>query len=156
MAKVGRASRNASLMRVETLGNATGAPVAKTLGSSETGEVYFVDHNNASALTIKLPAFKAGAYFKFILKTKLAAAGTIVFNSADNTAGDFAGGIVEQVLNAGDGAISYQLCGSHDILTINDDANIGSWVECVSDGSKWYWTGIVLVEAVGPNVVFST
>lgn len=150
MAKVGRAARNSSLMRLETISS------DKTIGAAETGEIYLIDHNAASALTINLPAMKAGAYFKFILKTKLAENGTIVFNSADNTAGDFAGCIVEQVLHAGDGAVSAQLCGSHDILTINDDANIGSWLECVCDGSKWYWTGCVLVEAVGPNVVFSS
>jgi len=156
MSKIGRASRNSSLMRVETLGNATSTPTAKVIGAAETGEIYFIDHNHASALTITLPALKAGAYFRFQLVTKLAADGTIVINSKDNTAGDFAGGIVEQVLHAGDGAVSYQLCGSHDILTINDDANIGSWFECVCDGSKWHWTGIVLTEAVGPNVAWST
>ena len=157
MSKVGRASRNASLKRMETLGNGTSATSAtRTILPAESGETYLIDHNHASALTLTLPALKEGAHFKFILKTKLTANGTIVINSADNTAGDFAGGIVEQVLNAGDGAVSYQLCGSHDILTINDDVNIGSWLECVCDGSKWYWTGIVLVEAVGPNVVFSS
>ena len=156
MSKVGRAATVGSKQRVETLGNGSSEATAKTIGKDETGELYLIDHNHASALTITLPPLRDGAYFKFILKTKLTANGTIVFNSADNTAGDFAGGIVEQVLNAGDGAVSYQLCGSHDILTINDDANIGSWLECVSDGEKWYWTGCVLVEAVGPNVVFST
>ncbi len=156
MSKIGRASRNSSLVRLETLGNATSAPTAKVIADAESGEVYLIDHNHASALTITLPALKAGAYFRFQLKTKLAANGTIVINSKDNTAGDFAGGIVEQVLNAGDGAVSYQLCGSHDILTINDDANIGSFVECVCDGTSWHWTGTVLTEAVGPNVVFSS
>ena len=37
MAKVGRAARNASLMRVETVSS------DKTIGDAETGEVYFVD-----------------------------------------------------------------------------------------------------------------
>ena len=156
MSKVGRASRNASLMRVETLGSGTDSPTAKTIGDAETGEVYFIDHNNASALTITLPALKAGAYFRFQLKTKLANNGTIVIQSKDGTEGDFAGGIVEQVLNAGDGAVSYQLCGSHHKLTINDDANIGSFVECICDGTSWHFTGTVLTEAVGPNVVFGT
>ena len=59
MAKVGRASRNASLMRVETLGNGTSATSAtRTLASAESGEVYLIDHNHASALTITLPAMK--------------------------------------------------------------------------------------------------
>jgi len=150
MSKIARSARVASRQRVETI------TADKTIASAETGECFLIDWNTASALTITLPAMQDGAYFKFMLKTKLAVNGTIVFNSADNTAGDFAGGVIEQVLHAGDGAVSYQLCGSHDILTINDDANIGSWLECVCDGSKWYWSGIVLVEAVGPNVVFSS
>ena len=156
MAKVGRAARVASRQRVETLGNGTSAATAKVIASAETGETYLIDHNNASALTITLPAMQDGAYFKFIVKTKLTANGTIVIQSSEATAGDFIGGVVEQVLNAGDGAVSYQLCGSHDILTLNDDVNAGSWVECVCDGSNWYITGIILVEAVGPNAVFST
>lgn len=151
MAKVGRAATVGSRQRTETI------TASKTIGKDETGEVYLVDWNGGSALTITLPPLRDGAYFKFILKTKLADnAGSIVINSADNTAGDFAGGIVEQVLSASDGAVSYQLCGSHDVLTISDDANIGSWLECVCDGSKWHWTGTVLVEAIAPNVVFST
>jgi len=156
MAKVGRSARVGSRQRVETLGNSTGTPTAKTIGAAETGELYLIDHNNASALTITLPPKQDGAYFKFIVKTKLDAAGSIVIQSSEATAGDFIGGVVEQVLNAGDGAVSYQLCGSHDILTLNDDVNAGSWVECVCDGSNWYITGHVLVEAVGPNAVFSS
>ena len=99
MSKIARSARVASRQRVETI---TATP--KTIASAEAGEFYLIDWNTASALTINLPAMQDGAYFKFMLKTKLAANGTIVINSADNTAGDFAGGIVEQVLHAGDGA----------------------------------------------------
>ncbi len=150
MSKVARSARVASRQRVETIS------ADKTIASAETGELYLIDHNAASALTITLPAMQDGAYFKFIVKTKLTANGTIVIQSSEGANGDFAGGVVEQVLNAGDGAVSYQLCGSHHKLTLNDDINIGSNIECVCDGSTWYVTGIVLVEAVGPNAVFGT
>jgi len=157
MSRVARSARVASRQRVETLGNGTSAATAKTIAKGETGELYLIDHNHASALTITLPTMQDGAYFKFIVKTKLDDnSGSIVIQSSEATAGDFIGGVVEQVLNAGDGAVSYQLCGSHDILTISDDVNAGSWIECVCDGSNWYITGIVLVEAVGPNAVFSS
>jgi hypothetical protein len=149
MAKVGRAAFNSSRKRVEAIS------ADKTILSAEAGELYLIDHNAASALTITLPAMQDGAYFKFIVKTKLAADGTIVLKSSEATAGDFAGGVVEQVLDAADGAVSYQLAGAHHTLTLNDDVNIGSNIECVCDGSKWYITGTVLVEAVGPNAVFS-
>jgi len=150
MSRVARSARVASRQRVETI------TASKTIESAETGELYLIDFNAASALTITLPAMQDGAYFKFIVKTKLVEnAGSIVIQSSEATNGDFVGGIVEQVLNAGDGAISYQLCGSHKILTLNDDVNIGSYVECVCDGSSWYITGHILTEAVGPNAVFS-
>ena len=158
MAKVGRAARNASLMRVETLGNGTAAPAAKTIAPAETGEVYFIDHNHGSALTITLPAMKAGAYLKFIWKTAMTDdSATVVFNSADNTAGDFGGSIIEYTVHATDGAVATETCGSEDILTIGsaNDTSIGSWLEVVCDGSTWYWTGCIIGAAVG-NAVFST
>jgi hypothetical protein len=51
-------------------------------------------------------------------------AGSIVIQSSEGVNGDFVGGVVEQVLNAGDGAVSYQLCGSHHKLTLTDDINM--------------------------------
>jgi len=158
MAKVARAARNSSLMRVETLGNGTSAATAKTIASAETGELYFIDHNHASNLTITLPAMKAGAYLKFIWVTAMADnTARVVFNSADNTAGDFAGTIIEQVANGSDGATATETAGSHDILTIgsSNDTSIGSWLEVVCDGSTWHWTGCIIGAAVG-NAVFST
>ena len=98
MSRVARSARVASRHRVETIS------ADKTITTAETGETYLIDHNAASALTITLPALQDGAYFKFIFKTKLAANGTVVFNSATNTAGDFGGAVIEQTLHATDGA----------------------------------------------------
>ena len=151
MSRVARAARNASLMRVETLGNGTSTAVGseKVIASAEAGELYFIDHNHASALTITLPAMKAGAYFKFLWITDMTAAGTVVFNSADNTASDFAGSILEVVTGGSDAASAFQAIGAHDILTVNDDIDPGSWLEVICDGSTWYWTGNLSVSAVG-------
>ena len=155
MAKVGRASRNASLMRVETLGSGTDAPTAKVIGDAETGEVYFIDHNHASALNVTLPAMKAGAYFKFIWITDMTAAGTVVFTSADTTDGDFFGAVLEQVTGGSDAATAMVVCpDDDDTLTINDDVDPGSWLEVVCDGEQWHWTGVISVDAVG-KAVFS-
>ena len=149
MAKVARAARNASLMRVETI------TADKTLTSAETGEVYFINYNTAAALTITLPAMKAGAYFKFIWIADFTADGTVVFNSATNTAGDFGGSVFEQVTGGSNANSAVQLCGSHDILTISDDIDIGSYLEVFCDGSTWYWTGHLSVSAVGLSVFSS-
>jgi len=147
-------------MRVETLGNGTSTAVGseKTIAAAEAGELYLIDHNHASALTITLPAMKAGAYFKFIWVTLMDDnTATVVFNSADNTAGDFGGTIIEQVPHAADGVTSTETCASEDILTIGstNDTSIGSWLEVVCDGSTWWWTGTIIGAAAG-NAVFST
>lgn len=157
MAKVARAARNSSLMRVETLGNGTSAATAKVIESAESGELYFIDHNHAGALTITLPAMKAGAYFKFLFITDFTAAGTIVINSKDNTAGDIVGSVFEQITGGSnaDSAVQLSPAATNDILTLNDDIDIGSYIECFCDGSKWIVSGHLSVSAVG-LAVFST
>ena len=158
MAKVGRASRNSSLMRVETLGDGTSAPTAKVIGDAETGEVYFIDHNHASALTITLPALKAGAYFKFIFVTAMSDnTATVVIDSKDQTNGDMVGTVLETTTHATDGAMATETAGAHHKLTIGsaNDTSVGSWVECVCNGSAWIVTGNIIAAAVG-NAAFGT
>jgi len=158
MGKVGRAATVASKQRTETLGNGTSAAVAKNIGKDETGELYLIDHNHASNLTITLPPKRDGAYFKFIWKTAMTDnTARVVFNSNTNTAGDFGGTIVEYTTHATDGAVATETCGSEDVLTIggSDDTAIGSWLEVVCDGTTWWWTGNIIGAAVG-LAVFST
>jgi hypothetical protein len=158
MAKVGRAARVASRQRVETLGNATSAATDKTIVAGETGELYLIDHNHGSDLNITLPPMQDGAYFKFIWKTEAADDDAdVVFTSTEATNGDFAGTIIEQVANGTDGATATETAaGSAKTLRIGSSSNtsIGSWVECVCDGTKWYWTGCQIAAAVG-TVAFS-
>ena len=157
MSRVARSARVASRQRVETLGNGASAPTAKTIEKGETGELYLIDHNHGSDLTITLPPMQDGAYFKFIWKTAAADnAADVVINSHEATAGDFAGTIVEQVANGSDGATATETAGSHKTLRVGsaNDTSIGSWIECVCDGSKWYFTGCIIAAAVG-NAVFS-
>ncbi len=158
MAKVGRAARVASRQRVETLGNGTSAPTAKTIEAGETGELYLIDHNNASDLNITLPPMQDGAYFKFYWKTAMTDnASDVVFTSSEGVNGDFAGTIVEQVANGTDGATATETAGgTAKTLRIGSasDTSIGSWLECVCDGEKWYWSGCQIAAAVG-TVAFS-
>ncbi len=150
MSKIGRASRNASLLRVETLGNGTSAPTAKTITSAESGETYFIDHNHASALNITLPAMKAGVRFKFIFVTDMTANGSVVFTSANTTDGDFLGTVLEQITGGSNADSATVVCpADDDTLTINDDVDPGSWLEVVCNGSKWYWSGVLSVSALG-------
>ena len=71
MAKVGRASRNASYKRVETI------TASKTISNAESGELYFIG-DVGSSIDITLPALKAGAYFKFVISEDMATNGTVI------------------------------------------------------------------------------
>lgn len=158
MSKIARAARVASRQRTETLGAGTGAPTAKVIVSGEAGELYFIDHNNGADLNITLPAMQEGAYFKFIWKTAAADDDAdVVFTSTEGANGDFAGTIIEQVAAGADGATATETAGgTAKTLRIgsSNDTSIGSWVECVCDGSTWYWTGCQIAAAVG-TVAFS-
>ena len=158
MAKVGRAARVASRQRAETLGNGTNAPTAKVIQAGETGELYLINHNNANDLAITLPPMQDGAYFKFVWKLKATDnAADVVISSNEGVNGDFAGSILEFTDSATDGAVANETAGgTAKVLRIgsSDDTFVGSWVECVCDGTKWYWSGCILGDAVG-TVAFS-
>ncbi len=140
---------------VVSLGNGTSTGGTDTLLATDSGKIHLINHNHASAHTINLPAMAAGLTFKFIFITDMTAAGTLVINSADNTAGDFSGMILEQITGGSNADSATVVIGSHDILTFNDDIDPGSWVEAVCDGSTWHWTGVLSVSALA-LVVSST
>ena len=95
MSKVARAARVASKQRAEVLGSGTSAPTAKVIGAAETGELYMINHNNASTLTITLPPIADGAYFRFQLMTALTANGAIsIVKHADTSAGQVKGTVL--------------------------------------------------------------
>tara|TARA_A100001515_G_scaffold109341_3_gene90268 strand:- start:141 stop:620 length:480 start_codon:yes stop_codon:yes gene_type:complete len=157
MAKVGRAARVASKQRTETLGNGTSAGTDKVIKDAETGELYLIDHNHASALTISLPAVADGAYFRFQLITQLSANGTIVIQDhADASAGTMKGTVLN-VVYAGSSAdttiATNKDAGSATKFTINDDTHVGSYVECFSDGTSWHVSGVCITSALS-NCVF--
>ena len=155
MSKVARAATVGSKQRTETLGNGTSAGTDKTIGKDETGELYLIDHNHTSALTITLPPLRDGAYFKFLFKTDFEADGTVVIQSSEGADGDFAGTVLEQITGGANADSATVVCGSHHKLTINDDIDPGSWVECVCDGSQWIFSGVLSVSALG-LAVFGT
>ncbi len=153
MAKVGRAARNASLLRTEEVS------ASKTIGAAETGELYLIQGNDLDdAITITLPAAKAGAYFKFLWVTKMDhadASVAIASSSGSNTMK----GVVQSILKGGvdtDTTFATDFAdGSDDTtVTVDDDAEVGSYIEVVSDGTNWYATGVVVGNSIG-RVAFS-
>ena len=151
MAKVGRAARVASKQRAEVLGNGSSAPTDKAISAAETGELYMIDHNNASALTITLPPVAAGAYFRFQVMTQLSANGSIVIqkNAAD-AAGTIKGTIL-CVVYAGSSAdttlATNKDAGSATNLTLSDDIHVGTHIDVYCDGTNWQFSGVAIAEA---------
>ena len=139
MAKVARAARNASLMRVETLApgsdGTTGAPT-KTITDAETGELYFINIASNTCV-VKLPVPRAGMYFKFVLLAASNDEGSKDFAIiTDSTDTDMHGGIlVNGAINEVADRSTIQLDSS------SGAATSGDFVECVSDGSAWYVFG---------------
>ena len=143
MSKIGRASRNASLMRVETItpsGDGSVASPTKTISDAETGEVYFVDISTQTVCVV-LPTPKAGAYFKFVMATASDNEATkdfILATSADSV--DFGGAIH-------DGGGLVEVTSNTSKITLDSSAGaitVGDHIECICDGTDWYVSGQIL------------
>jgi len=126
MAKVGRASRNASLLRVETV---TGD---KTLAAAESGEVYFLDGSAELNFTVTLPSAKAGAYFTFVLSAASHANTQILIDAG--TGSTIQGTTIVQAAGGADTKAAH----SNQKLGFADASIVGSIVEIVCDGTNWF------------------
>ena len=141
MAKVGRASRNSSYKRVETI------TASKTISDAESGELYFIGDVGAS-IDITLPALKAGAYFKFIISEEFDNDSSIVDILTAGAAGTITGHV--QIAEDDGTGLNYQTdSGSATKCTLdgNPDIKVGSYLEIECDGNKWFVTGVILTDA---------
>jgi hypothetical protein len=139
MAKVGRASRNASFMRVESLDGTAN----KTIASAESGEVYLLAGNPASQRTITLPSPKAGAYIKFLVSVEADTAGWKILVPS----GVMLGGLIAHV-DSGDATTDVSSDLTDTYITLEADTNPGSVIECISDGTNWIASGQVICSVV--------
>ena len=157
MAKVARAARNASLLRVETVS------ADKTIGEAETGELYFIDIS-ANSVVVTLPTPKAGMYFKFIMAVASHAQATNDFTLTTHASTcDIQGPLVtanSAQVDVGAYRAGIEHAGTSISRIIIDSseaaANAGDYLECVSDGSDWYVSGVITdgnktAGAVTPN-----
>ena len=150
MSRVARPATVGSRQRIEIVGNGDSAPTDEIVYPAETGKLYLIDHNHASALTITLPKKRAGFYFKFVFKTSLTEDGSVVITTHEDTDGDMVGSIFEQVTGGtNENSAVQQDDDSDHKLTLNDDIHQGSWVSCYCDGSVWVVNGVLNVNAVG-------
>ena len=141
-----------NVLTVATTGNGTSAGGTETLLNTDSGKLYLIDHNHASAHTIILPALEAGLHFRFRVKTTLSANGSIVIRTSELTDGTMQGAIIEVTSHASDGAVATEntvAAGNHDTLTLSDDIVPGTSVNCFCDGSLWHVDGYYVGSAAG-------
>ena len=138
MAKVARAARNSSLLRVESLDGTAN----KTIASAESGEVYLLAGDPASERTITLPAAKEGAYLKFLVTAKADTAGWKIEVASGALLGSFL------AHKTSDNSTTYaESDGSDTFIQLKADTHAGSCIDLVCDGTNWVATGQVIYTA---------
>ena len=135
MAKVGRAAYNASRMRVEKIA----AGGTKTIGAAEAGELYLID--GADDVVVTLPPALSGSYFKFMIHANAVGGGKSVIINAD-TANVLIDGSCMQLDADNSNTLSTSDSSANDKITFGTGCLEGSYVELVSDGTKWVAFGI--------------
>jgi hypothetical protein len=146
MAKVGRASRNSSLLRVESLD----LTADKSMIAAESGEIYVTTADPAANRTLTLPPVKEGAYLKLVVGLTISSANLIIKTYSNDSL--FVGGIL---FNDTDGTSTtdaqFVVGDSEDIITLlgtNDGTLAGSWLEFICNGTNWYVNGVVIADEV--------
>lgn len=121
--------------------NAEVVTTTNVIAASENGRTYYL--NSAGGFTSTLPAPALGLRFRFVVKTAPTTAYIIVTNAGANL---MYGMMLERAGTAGVAGAARD--------TFNFVANqaiIGDWVEFESDGTNWYYRGMVDV-ATGNTV----
>ncbi len=139
MAKVARASRNSSFLRVESLDGTED----KTIAAAETGELYLLAGDPAAERTITLPTAKAGAYVKFLVTAEADTDGWKIIVPS----GALLGAVLAHV-DSSDATTDVASDGSDTFIQLKADTNPGTVLECVADGTNWIVSGHVICSVV--------
>tara|TARA_A100001515_G_scaffold24044_2_gene18543 strand:- start:16554 stop:17033 length:480 start_codon:yes stop_codon:yes gene_type:complete len=157
MAKVGRPFLNASRKRVEVLGDVS-KTVSTTEGDStrtsiESGETYIITSAAGQANTITLPPVAAsGQYFKFIWGVASDAHETIIAtnDSAEKIEGNI---LFLKSDHPGHATNDMDVVATDGVsISVHDDIEPGSWLELLSDGTKWYVVSSNIIATATPAV----
>lgn len=105
--------------------------------ANESKKVFFL--SLAGGFTSTLPAPAAGLRFRFIVKTAPTTAYVITTNAGAN----IMYGMMEE--RAGTAGVAGAACDTLNLVA--NQAKIGDWVEFDSDGTNWYYHGMVDVAA---------
>lgn len=113
--------------------NVRNLTVASTLSISDSGTTYFL--NTAGGFTTTLPAPMEGVNFRFVVKT----APTTAYIIAVAGGSDLGVGVMAAATAADAGAFD----ANADVINfVANQAKVGDWVDVVSDGTSWYFTGV--------------
>ena len=134
MSRVARSARVASRQRVESVS------ADKAIETAETGELYLVDAS-AGSVTITLPAVQDGAYFKFILAADNGGGTTFTIQTAPNTVNITGLLVAIDTANHSSGGFD-KGAGGDDKVVLGNNCSVGSFVECVCDGTTWHAYGV--------------
>ena len=134
MSRVARSARVASRQRVESVS------ADKTIQSAETGELYLVDASSGN-VTITLPVVQDGAYFKFVLAADNGGGTTFTVQTAPNTV-NITGLLIRiDFADHSGGGVDKGAAGD-DKVVFGNSCSVGSYVECVCDGTTWHAYGV--------------
>jgi len=103
---------------------------ATTLTAADSGKWYKL--NNATGVTVTLPALKSGVHFKFIVAAAFATSNFII----DSAEGDNIEGVL--VVNGA----SVVASGEDQINFVASAETVGDFIDIWSDGSKWFVSGV--------------
>ncbi len=143
MSKIGRASRNASLQRVETI------TADKTITLAESGETFFIGALTGT-VAVTLPAVKAGAYFRFVWNADMDNNSGVLTIASASGAGTMTGLIMAAEVD-GTGPSYVVDNGDDTTITVdgNPDCHAGTTIEVLCDGTNWIATGTAVTDAGG-------
>ncbi len=110
----------------------------KTVAISENGKTFYLSAAANAIITVTLPTAQLGLKYRFIVKT--VSSGTYVITA---TPSDTFFGMMEE--RAGTAGVAGA---ATDIITFTSSMVVGDWVDVESDGTNWYFHGMVDV-AVG-------
>lgn len=109
----------------------------KVITATETGKTFFL--NTAGGFTTTLPAPAAGLKFRFIVKTAPTTSYIIVTNASAN--------IMYGMMEERAGTAGVAGAGRDTFNFVANQSIIGDWMEIESDGTNWYYHGMVDVAA---------
>lgn len=125
---------------VETLSSDRVIRSNLTDGSSDSGRCFLC----SAALTVTLPTPRVGLHYKFIITADLTSAAALVLVASG---GAKMAGAVLTAQGTAVGSFETEVTGDGSTkFTVGSTGNnvlAGSYVECFSDGTDWYLSGIV-------------